>query len=38
LTAIYVLLVIPISGTVTALVLAVWGYADNWLHPRTHNA
>jgi hypothetical protein len=38
LTAIYVLLVVPISGTVTALVLAVWGYADNWLHPRAHNA
>jgi len=38
LTAIYVLLVVPISGTITALVLAVWGYADNWLRPRAHNA
>ncbi len=38
LTAIYVLLVVPISATITALVLAVWGYADNWLRPRVHNA
>jgi hypothetical protein len=37
LTAIYVLLAVPISATVTALVLAIWGYADNWLRPRTHN-
>jgi hypothetical protein len=38
LTAIYVLLVVPISGTITALALAAWGYADNWLRPRVHNA
>jgi hypothetical protein len=38
LTAIYVLLVVPISTSITALVLAVWGYADNWLRPRAHSA
>ena len=36
LAAIYVLLIVPLSMSVTVLVLAVWGFADNWLRPRTH--
>ena len=35
LTAIYVLLVVT---PVTAFVLAVWGFADNWLRPRAQSA
>jgi hypothetical protein len=34
LAAIYVLLIVPLSMSVTVLVLAVWGFADNWLRPR----
>lgn len=34
LAAIYVLLVVPLSMSVTVLVLAIWGFADNWLRPR----
>lgn len=34
LAAIYVLLVVPLSTSITVLVLAVWGFADNWLKPR----
>ncbi|MGH8177918.1 MAG: hypothetical protein ACREV5_16810 [Steroidobacter sp.] len=34
LAAIYVLLVVPLSMSVTVFVLAVWGFADNWLRPR----
>jgi len=35
LAAIYVLLIVPLSMSITVLVLAIWGFADNWLRPRT---
>ena len=35
LAAIYVLLIVPLSMSVTVFVLAIWGFADNWLRPRT---
>lgn len=35
LAAIYVLLIVPLSMSITVLVLAIWGLADNWLRPRT---
>lgn len=38
LAAIYVLLIVPLSMSVTMLALAVWGFADNWLRPRTAGA
>lgn len=34
LAAIYVLLIVPLSMSVTVFVLALWGFADNWLRPR----
>lgn len=34
LAAIYVLLIVPLSMSITVLVLAIWGFADNWLRPR----
>ena len=34
LAAIYLLLVVPLSMMLTMLVLACWGFADNWLRPR----
>lgn len=34
LAAIYLLLIVPLSTTVTMFVLAIWGFADNWLRPR----
>lgn len=34
LAAIYVLLIVPISTSITVIVLAIWGFADNWLRPR----
>ena len=34
LAAIYVLLIVPLSTSVTVLVLAMWGFADNWLRPQ----
>lgn len=34
LAAIYVLLVVPLSTSVTVFVLAIWGFADNWTRPR----
>jgi hypothetical protein len=34
LAAIYLLLVVPLSMMLTMFVLAVWGFADNWLRPR----
>lgn len=34
LAAIYVLLIVPLSMMLTMLVLAAWGFADNWLRPR----
>lgn len=37
LAAIYVLLIVPLSMSVTVFVLAVWGFADNWLRPRTQS-
>ncbi len=37
LTAIYVLLLMPLSTSVTVLALAIWGFADNWLRPRAGN-
>jgi hypothetical protein len=38
LAAIYVLLIVPLSTWVTVFVLAVWGFADNWLRPRSLSA
>lgn len=38
LAAIYVLLIVPLSMSVTVLVLAIWGFADNWLAPRRQTA
>lgn len=35
LAAIYVLLIVPLSTSITVFALALWGYADNWLRPRT---
>jgi len=34
LAAIYVLLLMPLSTSVTLFVLAIWGFVDNWLRPR----
>jgi hypothetical protein len=34
LAAIYVLLIVPISTSITVVALAIWGFADNWLRPR----
>jgi hypothetical protein len=34
LTAIYVLLIVPLSMSITVFVLALWGFADNWLRRR----
>lgn len=34
LTAIYVLLVVPLSMSITVFALAIWGFADNWLRPK----
>jgi hypothetical protein len=33
LAAIYVLLIVPLSTSITVFVLAVWGFADNWMRP-----
>ncbi|HEY5810136.1 MAG TPA: hypothetical protein VIT67_19340, partial [Povalibacter sp.] len=33
LAAIYVLLIVPLSMSITVVVLAIWGFADNWLRP-----
>ena len=38
LAAIYVLLIVPLSAGATVFVLAIWGFADNWLRPRAQNA
>jgi hypothetical protein len=38
LAAIYVLLIVPLSMSVTVFVLAVWGFADNWLRPKAQGA
>jgi hypothetical protein len=38
LAAIYVLLLMPLSTSVTVMVLAIWGFADNWLRSRTGSA
>jgi len=35
LAAIYVLLLMPLSTSVTLFVLAIWGFVDNWLRPRS---
>jgi hypothetical protein len=34
LAAIYVLLIVPLSTSITVFGLAIWGFADNWLRPR----
>lgn len=31
---IYVLLLMPLSTSLTVLLLAIWGFADNWLRPQ----
>lgn len=33
LAAIYVLLIVPLSMSITVFALAIWGFADNWLRP-----
>ncbi|HEX2493613.1 MAG TPA: hypothetical protein VHK24_07540 [Steroidobacter sp.] len=38
LAAIYVLLVVPLSMSITVFILAVWGFADNWLRPKARIA
>jgi len=38
LAAIYVLLIVPLSMSLTVFVLAIWGFADNWLRPRAQRA
>ena len=38
LAAIYVLLVVPLSMSITVFILAVWGFADNWFRPRAQRA
>lgn len=38
LAAIYVLLAVPLSTWITVFVLAIWGFADNWLRPRSASA
>ncbi len=38
LAAIYVLLIVPLSTSITVVVLALWGFADNWLRPRAQRA
>lgn len=38
LAAIYVLLIVPLSMSLTVLALAIWGFADNWRRPRTAGA
>jgi len=37
LAAIYVLLVVPLSTSITVFGLAIWGLLDNWLPPRKTN-
>jgi hypothetical protein len=34
LAAVYVLLIVPLSMSVTVFILAIWGFVDNWLRPR----
>jgi hypothetical protein len=29
---------VPLSTSITVFILAVWGYADNWLRPRAQSA
>ncbi len=38
LAAIYVLLIVPLSMSVTVFILALWGFADNWLRPGQQRA
>lgn len=38
LAAIYVLLIVPLSMSVTVFALALWGFADNWLRPKAQRA
>jgi hypothetical protein len=38
LAAIYILLVVPLSTSITVFILALWGFADNWLRPRAQRA
>lgn len=38
LAAIYVLLIVPLSTSITVVVLAIWGFADNWVRPRAQGA
>ncbi|HLS80722.1 MAG TPA: hypothetical protein VK025_04910 [Steroidobacter sp.] len=38
LAVIYVLLFMPLSTSITVFVLAIWGFADNWLRPRVGQA
>jgi hypothetical protein len=38
LAAIYLLLIVPLSMFVTVILLAVWGFIDNWRRPRMHAA
>lgn len=36
LVAIYVLLIVLPVTSIVVFILAIWGFADNWLRPRTH--
>ena len=38
LVAIYVLLIVLPVTSIVVLMLAIWGFADNWLRPRTRSA
>lgn len=38
LVAIYVLLIVLPVTSIVVFMLAIWGFADNWLRPRTRNA
>lgn len=35
LAALYVLLILPLSVGITMFALALWGFADNWMRPKT---
>ena len=37
LAAIYVALIVPLSTSITVFVLALWGFADNWLRPQARS-
>lgn len=38
LAAIYVVLIMPLSTWIAVIVLAIWGFVDNWLRPQVRHA